>query len=168
MINVATEAEAGLLTTPETQPKYSAWVWQLNRIEMLLDAAENGYATSDSSTGRQRMVSALELLYINLSPKLSDTDRKNIQTQLIRLRQMVDRIDTADAFTSLDMQQQITIMRKIAFQVIEIMVLVKERKGYGVPNKENKNYAEELAEGLDVVEEDIAPVEETKEGAKNE
>lgn len=144
-----------LVEDEKTKPKYTAFGWQLNRMEQLLDQAINGYAQLGTNQGRERLMSALEMLYVAIIPKLNEEDRKHTESYLIELRQLVESVNSSYAT---DVNSTITIIRRLSWSILQIMNLLKDRKGWGIPNTPKISWPEELASALNIV----APAPEAK------
>lgn len=133
-------------------PKYSAFGHQLLRQELLIDACFNTYTQLGGSGGRSLFNSSLELLYVSLAPQLTEEDRKNVKIYLIKIRQISDSLDLT---TQENYQTNLSSLRRLAWNVLEIMMLLKDKRGGGIPKKESITFDEELAESLDITPEDI-------------
>lgn len=139
-----------LVEDEKTKPKYTAFGWQLNRMEQLLDQAINGYAQLYSGAGREKMISALEMLYVAIIPKLNKEDRIHTESYLIQLREMIDGMTNAYAT---DANSTVTIIRRLSWSILQIMNLLKDRKGWGIPNTPKISWPEELASALNLTPE---------------
>ena len=130
-------------------PKYSSWSWQLSRLEQLLDQCLNSYTQLDISAGREKFISALEAFYIALSPHLKKEDREQVSTWKEYVRNKVNRLN-AEAQTRSISTQEVNALRRTAGQVLEMMNLLKDKRGFGIPRKEKEDWKEELAHALDL------------------
>ncbi len=132
-------------------PKYSAFGHQLLRQELLLDACFNNYTKLASSEGRAMFNSALELFYVSLAPQLTQEDRTNIKKYIIKIREISEDISNSPE----NYKANLATLRRLAWVVLEIMTLLKDKRGGGIPKKETITFEEELAESLDINPEDI-------------
>ncbi|MEM3859287.1 MAG: hypothetical protein QW478_07755 [Candidatus Micrarchaeaceae archaeon] len=155
-------------TTLQDMPKYNNFGWQLNRLEKLVDICMDNYARLGSTEGRDNFATAVELLFTALSPKLTKDDRTYLDTYVTKLRQLCDSFNAGTI--DVTSQQGIIRLRKFALSLLKLLIMVKDRRGLGIPTKKKSDYIEELATSLDVMPES-KPTEDTednKDGAINE
>lgn len=152
-------------------PKYSAWGWQLNRIEELFDTVLKAYRDLKSVQGRDNFATGVEALYIAIAPRLTKSDKKYVKSYIIRIRGTIDNMNNESYQNNQIQQAEQNNLRKLAWALLEIMQMLKDRRGLGMELQEEISWEDELAESADIMpeaKEKEQPIEDEDSGDTNE
>lgn len=121
---------------------------------MLIDSAMRAYANLNrDATDRNQFVSAIEMLYVALTPRMKEEDRKILMAAVSRLRILVDDVDKPVPLGAPSRRTNLTNLRREAFATLTLLNLFKARKGLGIETKEMISSVEVLAHATDTAEE---------------
>ena len=153
----------------EDLPKYNQGIAQLWRMEAVEDAAIQSYDLLGTSSGRERFTSASEMWLVLISPHLRKEDRDIAQQYINRLRIMTNQMNASDVYESMD-NNNLDFYRFYAQGITKMLVLLKDKRGLGVPRKDKLDWKSDLASALDVADEavTIESVKELPSGEQNE